>query len=194
MGWAFFAYGQRAPRGKRFGALGIAIVGLVASYPVLQRRFEEDPTGGGRSVLQEIGLQAVMDHPLVGVGPNSYVSVVGLSDALTASGVPVHNAFLLAAVEIGVIGAVALWLPVLWTFVRGFRLRKQAGIVHAPAAAAAAFLIPFVISTFTGWGLLSDPLYGLLMLVMGAIYALMFPLGGDEEVLKPAVLQRRARF
>lgn len=194
MGWAFFAYGQRAPRGKRFGALGIAIVGLVASYPVLQRRFEEDPTGGGRSILQEIGLQAVMDHPLVGVGPNSYVSVIGLSDALTASGVPVHNAFLLAAVEIGVIGAVALWLPVLWTFVRGFRLRKQAGSVHAPAAAAAAFLIPFVISTFTGWGLLSDPLYGLLMLVMGAIYALMFPLGGDEEVLKPAVLQRRVRF
>lgn len=194
MGWAFFAYGQRAPRGKRFGALGIGIVGLLASYPVLQKRFEEDPTGGGRSVLQDIGLQAVMDHPLVGVGPNSYVSVIGLSDALTASGVPVHNAFLLAAVEVGVVGAIALWLPVLWTFIRGFRLRKEVGIVQVPAAAAAAFFVPFVISTFTGWGLLSDPLYGLLMLIMGATYALMLPLSGDEKVLQPVVLQRHARF
>lgn len=193
MGWSLFAYGQAAPRGKRFGALGIGIVGLLASYPVLQRRFEEDPTGGGRGVLQEIGLQAVTDHPVDGVGPNSYVSVVGLSDALTASGVPVHNAFLLSAVEIGIIGAIALWLPVLWTFVRGFRLRKEVDIVQAPAAATAAFFVPFVISTFTGWGLLSDPLYGLLMLVMGALYALMFPLGGDTEVVQPVSLQRQAR-
>jgi O-antigen ligase len=191
-GWAFFAYGRRVPWGKRFGALGIASIGLLASYPVLQRRFEEDPSGGSRGILQEIGLNAVMDHPLVGVGPNSYVSVVGLSDALTASGVPVHNAFLLAAVELGIAGAVALWLPVLWTFARGFRLRKELGIVQAPAATAAAFLAPFTLSAFTGWGLLADPLWALLMLAMGAIYALMSPLGADEEVLKP-VLQHRGR-
>jgi O-antigen ligase len=192
VGWAFFAYGQRVPVGKRFGALGMACVGLLVSYPVLQRRFDEDPTGGARSILQEIGLQAVMNHPLMGVGPNSYVSVVGLSDALTASGVPVHNAFLLAAAEVGIAGAVALWLPVLWTFVRGFRLRKEVGIVQAPAAAAAAFFAPFVLTTFTGWGLLSDPLWALLMLAMGAIYALMSAHGADEEVLTP-VLQHRGR-
>ncbi len=187
LGWALFAFGQRAPRGRRFGAVGIAVLGLVASYPVLQKRFSEDPTGGGRGILQEIGLQAVMEHPWVGVGPNSYVSVIGLSDALTASGVPVHNAFLISAAELGIVGAIALWLPVLWTFARGFRLRKEGGSGRAPAVAATAFFVPFLISTFTGWGLLSDPLYGLLMLVMGAIYALTFPATATEEASKPAL-------
>lgn len=185
--WSFLTYGQRAPRGKRFGALGIAVVGLIMSYPVLLRRFEEDPTGGSRGILQDVGWQAMLDHPLIGVGPNSYVSVIGLSDALTASGVPVHNAFLLSAAELGIAGAVALWLPVLWTFVRGFRLRKQTGVVGTSAVASVAFFIPFMLSAFTGWGMLADPLWALVMVMMGAIYGLMAPAGVATQTVNPAV-------
>ena len=53
----------------------------------------------------------IREHPWAGVGPNSYVAIAGASDPLTASGVPVHNVLLLSAAELGIIGALLLWLP-----------------------------------------------------------------------------------
>lgn len=188
--WAMLTYRPNVGRGKRFGVIGLAFVGLLVSFPVLQRRFAEDPNGGGRGILQDVGIQAMLDHPLTGVGPNSYVSVIGISDALTASGVPVHNVFLLSAVELGIGGAILLWLPVLWTFVRGFRLRKATGSAGAPAVASVAFFIPFMLSAFTGWGLLADPLWALVMLVMGTIYGLMSSAATPVEGLDPTLRRR----
>lgn len=173
--WAFLASGRRrGALNERFGAFWAAILGLLVSYPVLRRRFEEDPNGGARGILQDIGLRAVMDHPLSGVGPNSYVSVIGLSDTLTASGVPVHNAFLLSAVELGIVGAAALWFPIFWTFWRSFRLRRDIDLNNKPAASI-AFFLPFLLSIFTGWGLLADPLWPLLMVAMGTMYGFLTP-------------------
>ena len=152
---------------KHFAVLGLTVVLGAASLPWLISRFAADPAGGARGHVAEVAFQAIRDHPWAGVGPNSYVAVVGLADQLTATGVPVHNVFLLTAAELGVAGALFLWLPVglvlgwaLYHTIRS-RGRDQSARVIVSASPGICLI------GMTGWGLLQGPYFAIFLLVLG---------------------------
>jgi O-antigen ligase len=146
---------------------GIAVAMGLASVPWLVARFTADPGGGARGHLAAVALDTIAAHPWSGVGPNDYVAVVGATDPVTATGVPVHNVFLLSAAELGIIGALLLWLPFGVVAVRAVRrLWRSRGA--DPAALAITSALPGVVLIgLTGWGLLQGPYLLIFALVFG---------------------------
>ncbi|THE08434.1 hypothetical protein E1I21_02990 [Microbacterium oleivorans] len=166
--WVLLQPGLPQARTHKARALVAALVGGGAIAIALAGRFEEDPTGGARGVLSELATQQIALRPLWGTGPNQYVEVVGAFDALTASGVPVHNSFLLAVAELGIPGAVLLSLPFVVVILKAlFSIRSttERGVWGRVIVAACPALI--VIGA-TGWGLLGSYVFPLLCLAFGA--------------------------
>ncbi|MEU1585475.1 O-antigen ligase family protein [Micromonospora sp. NPDC005710] len=156
---------------KYFVVLGITgLLGLL-SVPWLIKRFTADPEGGDRQHLLQVAFDVIRDHPWAGVGPNSYVAVAGASDPLTASGVPVHNVLLLSAAELGIVGALLLWLPFAMAATTAihsvFRVRTSE---LAPRVLVSA-LPGLVLIGMTGWGLMQGPYFLMFALVAGYFYA-----------------------
>ncbi|MCG5437337.1 O-antigen ligase family protein [Micromonospora foliorum] len=156
---------------KYFVVIGITgLLGLV-SVPWLIKRFTADPEGGDRQHLLQVAFDVIREHPWAGVGPNSYVAIAGASDPLTASGVPVHNVLLLSAAELGIIGALLLWLPFAMTATTAihsvFRVRTSE---LAPRVLVSA-LPGLVLIGMTGWGLMQGPYFLMLALIAGYFYA-----------------------
>ncbi|MGW5560293.1 O-antigen ligase family protein [Micromonospora sp. NPDC003944] len=156
---------------KYFVVLGITgLLGLL-SVPWLIKRFTADPEGGDRQHLLQVAFDVIRDNPWAGVGPNSYVAIAGATDKLTASGVPVHNVLLLSAAELGIIGALLLWLPFAMTATSAmhavFRVRTSE---LAPRVLVSA-LPGLVLIGMTGWGLMQGPYFLMLALISGYFYA-----------------------
>jgi hypothetical protein len=152
---------------KHLAVVGLTVVLGAASLPWLIDRFAADPNGGARQHVAQVALRAVQDHPWAGVGPNSYVAVIGALDRLTATGVPVHNVFLLTAAELGIVGALFLWLPFVvvsaWAMYHVWRTRgaDQAARIIVSALPGICLI------GMTGWGLLQGPYLAIFFLVIG---------------------------
>lgn len=173
-------FGGRWQR-KHFAVLGMTVVLGAASLPWLISRFAADPTGGARGHTYSIAGQVLADHFWGGVGPNSYVAVVGQIDPLTKTGVPVHDMFLLTAGELGVPGALLLWMPVLlvlgWAVYHTVRTRGRDRAARILVSAVpGVFLIGL-----TGWGLLQGPYFAIFLLVLGYFGARIGAPGQVEE-------------
>lgn len=171
--WVLLQPGLPRARSHKARALVAALVGGGVIAVVLAGRFEEDPTGGARGVLSDLALQQIAFRPWWGTGPNQYIEVVGAFDPLTASGVPVHNSFLLAVAEVGIPGAILLAVPFLSVILRAvlsLRSTASAGVWARVIVAACPALI---IIGATGWGLLGSYVLPLLCLVFGSASAAM---------------------
>lgn len=160
--------------GRRFGrrSLGIAIGVMVASVPFVPSivtRFSLDPEGGSRPELMQAALTQLQRTPIVGTGPNSYVDVVGTYDAVTARGLPVHNAFLLSVVELGVLFAALALTIGFWVVSRVWKARDDE--YAGPYAIAFLSMVPpFFIIGMTGWGLLKAVLPFIWAFCAGLLY------------------------
>jgi O-antigen ligase len=148
-----------AGRWQRRHAVVLGMTGLLAlaSIPWIINRFAADT--GARGHTMRVALDAIRDHPWTGVGPNSYVAVVGQTDRLTATGVPVHNIFLLSAAELGAIGALLLCLPFVAVAVRAVRALRTSRGADPAARVVVAALPGVVVMAVTGWGLLQGPYF-----------------------------------
>lgn len=156
--------GVKSRRG--FVLAGVLVIALL-SGAAMTERFKEDPHGGARIELTGLALETIRADAVSGLGPNSYVFEVGKHDELTASGVPVHNAFLMLAAETGLPGAFLFFLP-LWTRYRKlWRQRALASETGDWARASLALMPALVILGLTGWGLWLGGTYLLTMLVIG---------------------------
>ncbi|MEU4380230.1 MULTISPECIES: O-antigen ligase family protein [Actinomycetes] len=156
---------------KYFVVVGLTGVLGVASLPWLIERFMADPGGGSRQHLLMVAVDAIRAHPWAGVGPNSYVAVVGASDPLTASGVPVHNVLLLSAAEVGIIGALLLWLPFVRTATAAIRAVFRTRTSELAPRVLVSALPALVLVGMTGWGLMQGPYFLMLALVAGYFHA-----------------------
>lgn len=168
--WAVLSPKLAGTRGRKAIGLGIGLSAAVFLAGILLSRFDEDPEGGSRNTLTDIAWAQISSSPWAGVGPNLYVDVVGSYNALTASGVPVHNAFLLAVAEIGIVGALALLLPVvvgIFVVLRSFRLESVEGESSRVYLSAIPGL--YLVST-TGWGVLGGYVLPLLSLTFALLY------------------------
>jgi hypothetical protein len=150
----------------------LAVVGMTAalgalSLPWLIARFSSDPGGGARGHVARVALDAIGQRPWAGLGPNGYVDVVGATDRLTQTGVPVHNMFLLTAAETGIPGALLFWAPVVAVLVlavvRAWRTRGA----DLPARVLVSATPGILLIGMTGWGLMQGPYLLLFLLVVG---------------------------
>lgn len=167
--WAILAPRQPSKKGRKVIALGAALSASAFLAGALLARFDEDPGGGARSTLTDIAWAQILSDPWGGVGPNSYVDAVGSYDALTASGVPVHNAFLLALAELGIVGTILLLLPFFIgavVAVRRLRISYHAGEASRVYIASLPGL--YLVGT-TGWGILGGYVLPLLGLTFGLL-------------------------
>lgn len=163
------------PGPARFAARlfsGAALLAAAALFlPPMIERFEVDEVGGLRPVLLEAAWRQLSDNLWVGTGPNAYISVVGMSDAATASGLPVHNAFLLYTAELGLLMAVLFYWPILRLFVRSLR-RMRSNDTVLSAGKALAFALPgYLMITLTGWSLMANFNLISVMLLFGTFAA-----------------------
>jgi hypothetical protein len=88
-------------------------------------------------------------------------------DPLTASGVPVHDAFLLTVGEMGIFAGALIWLPFALLLIRAIRSSRTAGAVGLTARAYLAIVPALLLTGVTGWGLLQAPTFELFALVAG---------------------------
>lgn len=147
------------PRERALGARIVLPVGALvialSFYEAIAARFALDPLGGEREHFMSVALAHIPENLLFGVGPKAYIPYFGQFDSLTAQGWPVHNVFVLEFAEIGLIGAVLLFVPaVVAPAVAAMkRLRStSSGGYHARAIIAA--LPAIIIIGTTGWGLI----------------------------------------
>lgn len=151
----------------RFAVVIVAALGSIPLALTLLNRFEEDPLGGSRMHMTDIAMHQIRQSPFFGIGPNKYVDVVGKYDALTAAGLPVHNSFLLVIAEIGIIGCILFFLPILGLSIRGLRHSTGGG----DRLLSVLFVVASIILFATGWGMVSTyilPLWGFVLGVLTA--------------------------
>lgn len=159
---------SRGVKGRLAMPVGVFLL-VVPFLSSLWQRFEDDPEGGSRAYLLDIATRQIAARPWDGIGPNSYVSIVGLTDALTATGLPVHNTFLLAAAELGVPAALALFCPLVLLLVSAWRSRARKGFIGASAAAYLAAAPAWLLVAATGWGMLSTSIFPLWFFTLGFV-------------------------
>lgn len=148
------------PRGRALASkfvipLIVATVGF-ASAGVWVARFEEDPEGSTRQHFNEVAMALIPDNFLAGTGPNTYITTAGPTDMLTAQGWPVHNSVLLASVEIGVLGTILLFTPIVVGFFVGWSRRREDSNAGDFARAYVASAPGIALVALTGWGMMSD--------------------------------------
>lgn len=145
---------------RRASVLLVLLVIVVAvSAGTFQERFAQDPAGGSRGHLTAVAVEAIRARPITGTGPNAYVTTVGRTDELTATGVPVHNVFLLSAAELGIPGAALLLFPFVAMWVAAWRRRAETGRPGAYARACLGLLPLSIVIGWTGWGLLETSVF-----------------------------------
>lgn len=122
----------RLRRGLLLGMTGLLLATLLVFHGFIAQRFLEDDQGSLYSRLGpvKVALAIIADHPLLGVGLNNFGQVMFEPRyASHAEGfapweiIPVHNPFLLAAAETGLIGLAAL----VWFIIALLRLGRGEG-------------------------------------------------------------------
>lgn len=193
--WVFLS-GRASSLWRRLAIVGVAL-GLVfmnsAAVTGLQLRQAEDPTGGFRDRIMDVGLEQIKSAPLTGTGPNYYGEIVGQYDRLAASGFPLHNSFLYPAAELGIPLAIALFLPLIATvWAAAARFARQRSL-DVQSAALFAILPGLVAIAWTGWGMVATEALPLWFMGFGFLAARSDPLttakmrdANKEPIKRPA--------
>jgi hypothetical protein len=138
--------------------VAVTVAGLL-TWGIWAERFRTGEDSAYRGRFNETALRFLETADLVaGSGPNTYVSAVGPTDAMAAAGWIVHNHYLLAAVELGLLGAFLLVVPMLLTLARALRARRDPDVGGTTARAFLASMPGILLITMTGWGMMSGML------------------------------------
>ena len=164
----------------RLAAVGLMVLGVVAVSYYWKRSasFEslgEDTTVNQRLITVKAGLEMFADHPLLGVGAGC--SVVGFTTyapggALTHKALMVHNTFVQALSETGLLGSVPYFLLFGSAFLGAHRLaRRRSGVdpdLSVLAAGIQASIVGLTVCSLGGGYVLSWFPYILFGLVSAA--------------------------
>lgn len=192
--WSLFLPGTRA-LGAKLAMPLLAILMILPIAQLLLVRFEEDPEGGSRPELLAAGMRVLEQNFLTGVGANSFVDHASATESIVSSlGYPVHNTFILAAAELGVVGAIALALPLLAAFVTAFvRLRDKNPTRSAFARAVIIVTGGIIFIGSVSWGVLQTPNLGLIYFLFGFAFAQLTTVPPRDERDGAVVLRSQSR-
>jgi O-antigen ligase len=150
-----------------FPSIAVMVLAVVIGFPGVSGRFrlgEQTQQIVIRENLSSLATGMIRASPWWGVGSHNFVAKLDTGPGLeTYEKQPVHNSFLLASTELGLVTLVAA-IVAAGFFVRGL-LRKR----NVSAAIVAISLLPillldhYLLTLFTGIGLLA--LYGLILLI-----------------------------
>lgn len=134
---------------------GAVIAANGGPLAALKDRQFEDPHGGFREPILQVGLAQIAKTPLAGTGPNYYGETVGQYDKLAARGFPLHNSFLYPVAELGIPLAMIFFLPLLIAV--GYAIKRVVDRRSFDAQSGALFaIVPgVVLIAWTGWGLVA---------------------------------------
>lgn len=139
-------------------ALALAVPGLGSRLTTLSAFSTSsveagDPSLQGRVAAQQVGLEIVREHPVLGVGPGNFTLVeptylreLGLDSVVLAP----HNLYLEAAAEGGLVGFAA-WLLLL--LVAGFVAARALAL--SPGRTGDRVLTVGVLASLVGWAVVS---------------------------------------
>ncbi|UJP41009.1 O-antigen ligase family protein [Cellulomonas palmilytica] len=145
-------------RGRRYGIALVAAIAAAPYIPVVITRFVRDPEGGERPELLAAGLREFAAARWTGLGPNNFVPTAQAREIIVAvTGYPVHNAFVLALAELGLIGCFLALVPLGYALIKAIGgMRLRAG--HVAEARALVLLVAAVaLVSWSGWGTLRYP-------------------------------------
>jgi O-antigen ligase len=186
--WALLS-GQRRSLSIRLGVPLVAVIVVLPFAGSIASRIEKDPNGGPRAGLASAAIEQIHRQPW-GVGPNAYVAVESAYNVVTAEGYPVHNTFLLTAAELGILGAVLFWLPIVGLIAVAWKARKQAGFAGSFAIAILASAPGLYEVNASGWAILSGQLLPFWFLVCGVAYSQFGHFGQiawSKRITRPAL-------
>lgn len=156
------------PKGEKVaGSQAILMGALLASLLAvgsLFTRFQEDPGGGVRGEILALAMKRLPDLLAHGTGPNAYVTYMAPK---TGSYIPVHNSFVLVLAELGLLGALAFFLPLVIAIVWCLARRLAPGRRGDHARALLASLPGILLIGNTGWGMMGTSVLSLWLLVWG---------------------------
>jgi O-antigen ligase len=152
-----------------FSLSGLILVMNSDQVSAIQARQEVDPLGGYREWFLKTAIDQIKKAPLSGTGPNYYIEKVGEYDTFAFAGFPVHNVFVFAIVELGLLLALLFFIPVLAVIFGAIgKITYQTSF--NPQTATVYALIPgFLAISLTGWGLISSAFLPLWFLGFGFI-------------------------
>ncbi|MBI4743359.1 MAG: O-antigen ligase family protein [Actinobacteria bacterium] len=177
-----------AIRGKYFygvkskAIIGITLVILVVSIAFSSLWYERFFASRASNVtaryaLNEIAVNMIKAHPLIGVGLNNFSSVITKYDTNGISLIftdPVHNLFLLIFTETGIIGLLMfLWflsVP-LKAGTRCFLHHKDNKFITSVAVGGLVGILAFLIVGSVSWEFRISPLTQLFWLICGVLVA-----------------------
>lgn len=159
-------------RGRRYAIAFVVAIAAAPYIPVVVTRFVRDPEGGDRPELLAAGLREFAAARWTGLGPNNFVPTSQAREAIVAiTGYPVHNAFVLALAELGVVGCVLALVPLLAALVKALgAMRLRAGHV-AQARALLLLVLAVALVSWSGWGTLRYPVGELIAFACAALAA-----------------------
>jgi hypothetical protein len=163
--WALVVPG-RLKISHRLGTMaGIIVAGWLFAGEFFTRFTTDDLDP--RTDLMDAALQYLPEYFWMGMGPNSYVPIIGAIDG--ATDIPVHNTFLLAVMELGILLAIVLLAPVVMLAFRALRAVRQGRSGNIFLWAFLASVPGHIAIMWTGWGVLSGFILPLLFLFLGIL-------------------------
>lgn len=157
-------------------ALCVLLVGAFFAESILARLTEVDPgmaTITDRLKLNQVAINMIQAHPILGVGINTFVEVMRQYDTTGVTFYfpqPVHNVYLLIAAETGVIGLGLFLLMLSIVFRHGLEAASSSDrYISGFAIAMLGGLVVLLVSNLADNHLRTAVLYPFLWLLIGLI-------------------------
>lgn len=174
-GMLLLLYFLAVEKRNRFSRLLItvtsALLAYIATYSIWMGRSSEGAGIRGHTV--KVAQDYLSSNPEIywsGIGPNRYFEVFAPMDQWVVQGYPVHNVFLMLAVELGLAGAIFYMLPHTVLTVRAIKAVRMGSETSKLAKAWLCALPGLLLMGTFGWGLLGV-IAPAIFLVMGYVNA-----------------------
>lgn len=165
----------------RLTTIGLSVIAIsvIFSKSIVPRLMEINPNMAvisDRMKLNQIALNMINDHPLFGIGLNTFREMMRQYDTTGVSYFlfePVHNVFLLIGAEIGLVGLSLFLFLILSAFSRGIKaIQLDDRFLSAFSIGISSSFVVLTVNNLADNHLRTEVLYALFWFLIGLVIAL----------------------